>query len=153
MAGERAFDPVVWANSDVVAASSTNGSPELVPLTPKKKLYNTVGTEKKAEIPQLTAPNRIQRDGAGRRPFAMQNMVRQGDSHYSPRGPSQQLNMQTSMQYAQQFTQNTNYNHSQGPTSYPSYTGRPGRQDPTEQAFEAANSTQGEPTHQNWELN
>jgi len=92
------FDSMDW---DPAMSFGMDDSPEPVVAQPKKVEYTTVGSLVNSNnIPQLTAPNRIQREGAGRRSaMAMQQVASyQMGSYYHPR--------YATSSHGQQFTHN-----------------------------------------------
>jgi len=103
------FDSVDW-DPEMPTGPSITSSPEPVPLDPKPVAYTTVGSRvDPSAVPQFSAPNRIQREGANRRPVPLSMMQsRQFDSGFysQQRGPPPPLNMSNSMQYAQQLGRN-----------------------------------------------
>ena len=112
-AGENLFDYVEWS-PDLPSASAPD-SPELAEAvnTPQvPRAYTTVGSIINPNaVPQFTAPNRIQREGAGRRPLMSFTQSRhsipnrhQDTSFFHPRDPLPLLKMQDSMHYAQQLS-------------------------------------------------
>ncbi|CAL3968216.1 unnamed protein product [Diplocarpon coronariae] len=118
--GSEEWDP------ELPSAPSPTDSPELVAIKPKPVAYTTVGSlvDPKA-VPQFTAPNRIQREGANRRPIPLSLLQsRQFEGAFfgqqSPRGPPPPLNMSSSMQYAQQIGRQFTKVDSQGNLSSPS---------------------------------
>ncbi|KUJ14103.1 uncharacterized protein LY89DRAFT_152889 [Mollisia scopiformis] len=104
--GEDAFDSLDW-DPDLSSVKSADESPEPVPITPQPVqpiAYTTVGSVVNPNLlPQLSAPNRIQREGANRRPLMS---ILQGLQPHSAqrRGPPPPLNMSNSMHYAQQLS-------------------------------------------------
>jgi hypothetical protein len=114
--GEDLFDSIEW-DPDLPSASASD-SPELVEsviAAPQPLAYTTVGSLVNPNaVPQFTAPNRIQREGAGRRPLMtfMQNRPLilnryQEPTYFHPREVPPLLNMQDSMNYAQQLAQSS----------------------------------------------
>lgn len=108
--GEDAFDSVEWDPN--LPSASAPDSPEIVPVAPQPVAYTTVGSIVKNAAPSFTAPNRIQREGAGRRPLVpytqnrpLMPIRRQDSSYFHPRDPPPSLNMQSSMHYTQQLIQ------------------------------------------------
>ena len=109
-AGEDPFDSVEW-DPDLPSASASD-SPEPVIAAPQPLAYTTVGSLVNPNaVPQFTAPNRIQREIAGRRPLipfiqSRSSMLNrhQDSSYFHPRDPPH-LSMQSSMHYAQQLAQ------------------------------------------------
>ncbi|TAQ85477.1 hypothetical protein B7494_g6196 [Chlorociboria aeruginascens] len=100
VAGGDSFDTVEW-DPDLPSAAP-DASPEPVAVVPQALAYTTVGSLVNPNIvPQFTAPNRIQREGA-RRPMISSNS-RHHDHYYQSRDPPPPLNMQNSMQYTQQL--------------------------------------------------
>ncbi|KAH7333162.1 hypothetical protein BKA65DRAFT_404024 [Rhexocercosporidium sp. MPI-PUGE-AT-0058] len=104
------FDSVDW-DPEMPKGPSPTASPEPVPLELKPVVaYTTVGSRvDPSAVPQFSAPNRIQREGANRRPVPLSMMQsRQFDSAFynQQRGPPPPLNMSNSMQYAQQLGRN-----------------------------------------------
>ena len=95
------FDSVEW---DPDLDSALDQSPEPVAVHPIKPVtYTTVGSRVDPNIvPQFTAPNRIQREGASRR-SQMPFMNRGHHDYYSSRDQPPPLNMQNSMHYTQQL--------------------------------------------------
>ncbi|KAH8601917.1 hypothetical protein B0O99DRAFT_589084 [Bisporella sp. PMI_857] len=130
MAGaDNLFDVINWKESGSIPRPED--SPEPVTATLEKVTYNTVGSiiDPKA-VPQFTAPNRIQREGSGRRPLLgiIPGGNRHNENYYQTRNHSQHLNVQNSMHYSKQFSQspvNANFIHNQTPNpSYSSYSAR-----------------------------
>lgn len=74
-------------------------------------------------VTQIAAPNRIQREGASRRPFTSAP-VRPGPYY---RGPMPSLNNSNSMLYAQQFSHSQSPFHLNNGLSHPSACGRTSR--------------------------
>lgn len=104
------FDSVDW-DPEMPKGPSLTASPEPVPLELKPVVaYTTVGSRvDPSAVPQFSAPNRIQREGANRRPVPLSMMQsRQFDGAFfnQQRGPPPPLNMSNSMQYAQQLGRN-----------------------------------------------
>ncbi|KAG4441895.1 hypothetical protein IFR05_002636 [Cadophora sp. M221] len=104
------FDSVDW-DPEMPKGPSLAASPEPVPLELKPVVaYTTVGSRvDPSAVPQFSAPNRIQREGANRRPVPLSMMQsRQFDGAFfsQQRGPPPPLNMSNSMQYAQQLGRN-----------------------------------------------
>jgi hypothetical protein len=106
------FDSVEW-DPDLPSASAPD-SPEPIEAiiaAPQPLAYTTVGSLVDPNaVPQFTAPHRIQREGAGRRPLMnlMQNRPlmptrHQEQSYVHPHDPQLSLSMQDSMHYAQQL--------------------------------------------------
>jgi hypothetical protein len=104
--GEAAFDPLEL-DSLLQSAASPDHSPEPVPIKPQPLTYTTVGSVVNPNaVPQFSAPNRIQREGANRRPLhtllgtpRYESMLQARSA--APSLPS--LNMANSMLYAQQI--------------------------------------------------
>lgn len=98
---EDLFDSLTW-DPDLPQAIPADKSPEKITTTEKPRIaYTTVGSVVNPNIiPQFSAPHRIQREGAGRRPL-MSMSNRQYDSLLQPRGPPGALSMSNSMQYTQ----------------------------------------------------
>jgi hypothetical protein len=102
--GEEAFDPIDFA-TELSSAASPDHSPEPVPIKPQHLTYTTVGSVVNPNaVPQFSAPNRIQREGANRRP--LHTLL--GTPRYEPMVQSRgaiptlpSLNMANSMLYAQ----------------------------------------------------
>ncbi|KAH7381972.1 hypothetical protein BKA64DRAFT_764287 [Cadophora sp. MPI-SDFR-AT-0126] len=107
------FDSVDW-DPEMPKGPSLTSSPEPVPLDPKPVAYTTVGSRvDPSAVPQFSAPNRIQREGANRRPVPlsmMQSRQFDGGFYGQQRGPPPPLNMSNSMQYAQQLGRNPSNN-------------------------------------------
>ncbi|KAK0112459.1 hypothetical protein ONS96_001697 [Cadophora gregata f. sp. sojae] len=103
------FDSVDW-DPEMPKGPSLTSSPEPIPLDPKPVAYTTVGSRvDPSAVPQFSAPNRIQREGANRRPVPlsmMQSRQFDGGFYGQQRGPPPPLNMSNSMQYAQQLGRN-----------------------------------------------
>ena len=120
---ENAFESLEW-DPDLPYASIPQ-PPEIVPVVTKPVAYTTVGSIVKSVAPSFTAPNRIQREGAGRRPLMSYTQNRppvpvrhQDSSYFYPRDPLPPLNMHHSMQYKQQLTQSpTRFHQAQQPAS------------------------------------
>jgi len=110
--GEDTFDPLEWSAGLPSTTSSPSHSPEPVPIKPQPLTYTTVGSVVNPNaVPQFSAPNRIQREGANRRP--LHTLL--GTPRYEPmiqnRSPTASLpplNMANSMQYAQQIGRSPN---------------------------------------------
>ncbi|CZR58519.1 uncharacterized protein PAC_08411 [Phialocephala subalpina] len=101
--GEDAFDSLEW-DPDLPAAKSPDDSPEPVPIKPQPLAYTTVGSViNPTSTPQLAPPNRIQREGANRRPL-MSLLQGLQQSSAQRRGPPPPLSMSNSMHYAQQLS-------------------------------------------------
>lgn len=102
--GEDAFDSLEW-DSDLLPTPAPDNSPESITIKPQPVAYTTVGSLVNPNIvPQFSAPNRIQREGANRRPLLpLLGNSRQYDSMLQPRGPPPPLSMANSMHYAQQI--------------------------------------------------
>ncbi len=105
--GVDAFDSVEW-DPDLPSGVSPDKSPEPVPIKPKPVEYTTVGSLVNNKIvPQFTAPNRIQREGAQRKSLmSILHSYETGTLTNQQRGPPPPLNMANSMQYAQQIGRN-----------------------------------------------
>ncbi|RDW77601.1 hypothetical protein BP6252_05654 [Coleophoma cylindrospora] len=109
------FDTLEW-DPDLAAASRDN-SPEPITVKPQRVAYTTVGSLVNPDVvPQFTAPNRIQREGSGRRSQANEGSTRRTQpsrdhhgSYYTSHGPPP-LSAANSMQYTQQILVNVNYN-------------------------------------------
>jgi hypothetical protein len=105
--GEDSFDPLEWSSDLPSTAASPDHSPEPVSIKPQPLTYTTVGSVVNPNVvPQFSAPNRIQREGANRRP--LHTLL--GTPRYEPmvqtRAPAASLpalNMANSMHYAQQI--------------------------------------------------
>ena len=114
-AGDDLFDSVEW-DPDLPSAAAPD-SPELVETNiaaPQPRAYTTVGSIVNPNaVPQFTAPNRIQREGAGRRSLMMFMPSRpsmpsrdyESSSNFHHRDLLPPLSMQDSMHYAQQLSQ------------------------------------------------
>ncbi|RDW61447.1 hypothetical protein BP5796_11339 [Coleophoma crateriformis] len=110
------FDTLEW-DPDLAAASRDN-SPEPITVKPQRVAYTTVGSLVNPDaVPQFTAPNRIQREGSGRRSQANEGPGRRTQpsrdhhgSYYTSHGPPPPLSAANSMQYTQQILGNVNYN-------------------------------------------
>lgn len=101
--GEDAFDSLEW-DPNLPAAKSPDDSPEPVPIKPQPLAYTTVGSViNPTSTPQLAPPNRIQREGANRRPL-MSLLQGLQQSPAQRRGPPPPLSMSNSMHYAQQLS-------------------------------------------------
>jgi len=104
--GEAAFEPLEL-DTPLQSAISPDHSPEPVTIKPQPLTYTTVGSVVNPNVvPQLSAPNRIQREGANRRPLhtllgtpRYESMLQARNA--APSLPS--LNMANSMHYAQQI--------------------------------------------------
>ncbi|KAI0999679.1 hypothetical protein K3495_g8519 [Podosphaera aphanis] len=104
--GKDAFDPLEW-EPDLSSMLSVDESPKPVPMKPQPVTYTTVGSlVDPKSVQQFTAPNRIQREGANRRPLMSIIANRSFDSLFQTRGPPPPLNKSNSMQYAQQLSRN-----------------------------------------------
>jgi len=105
--GVDAFDSVEW-DPDLPSGVSPDKSPEPVPIKPKPVEYTTVGSlVNNKTVPQFTAPNRIQREGAQRKSLmSILHSYETGTLTNQQRGPPPPLNMANSMQYAQQIGRN-----------------------------------------------
>ncbi|KAE9372446.1 hypothetical protein N431DRAFT_558281 [Stipitochalara longipes BDJ] len=105
--GEDSFDPLEWSSGLPSTATSPSHSPEPVTIKPQPLTYTTVGSVVNPNVvPQFSAPNRIQREGANRRP--LHTLL--GTPRYEPMIQTRPataslppLNMANSMQYAQQI--------------------------------------------------
>ena len=125
------FDSVDW-DPEMPKGPSLTSSPEPLPLDPKPVAYTTVGSRvDPSAVPQFSAPNRIQREGANRRPVPlsmMQSRQFDGGFYGQQRGPPPPLNMSNSMQYAQQLGRNpipsSAGSHSSGSTMSRSMSGQ-----------------------------
>jgi hypothetical protein len=116
-----AFDSLDWDPD--LPHSAPDQSPEPVVATPKLVTYTTVGSLVDPDaVQQFTAPNRIQREGAGRRLLMSGMQSRSHYDYFQPRGPAPPLSMQHSMQYTQQLASSpvnfNNYSFNSGATSY-----------------------------------
>lgn len=136
-AGQDAFDSLDW-DPDLPYATLEK-SPVPVVATPKPVTYTTVGSRVDPDaVQQFTAPNRIQREGAGRRPLMMQN--RSHYDYFQPRGTAPPLSMQNSMQYTQQLAQSpnsyNNYSFNGGTPTYSDRSSQPSRMGQTFQLDE-----------------
>ncbi|KAI9640437.1 hypothetical protein NHQ30_011182 [Ciborinia camelliae] len=102
------FDSVEW-DPDLPVVRSMNDSPEPLLVEAQPVAYTTVGSRVNPNLqPQITAPNRIQREGSIRRPQLDPTHSRQANYYPHNRGPPPPLNMQNSMHYAQQLGQSSN---------------------------------------------
>jgi hypothetical protein len=113
------FDSVEW-DKDRQSAASTPDSPECVTTASEPLAYTTVGSLVRSNaLPQFTAPNRIQRGGAGRRPRrALKTHRCQDSSCFHPRDPPAPLSMPNSTPYTQQLAQSpVRFYQAQQPTS------------------------------------
>ena len=139
------FDSIDW---DPAFSLGISDSPEPVVAQPKKVEYTTVGSlVSSSSIPQITAPNRIQREGSGRRAALVIPQVGgyQMGSYYHPRFPASP--------YSQNLSQNpvnARFSLSQAPDSvYATYAhnSRNGQHQncvhPTGQEMEAAYGQKG----------
>jgi hypothetical protein len=104
---DDAFDSEEW-DPEPPSVDRTN-SPEPLTVKPQPVTYTTVGSlVKDNAIPQFTAPVRIQREGASRRPPQAPVQPRTHDSFFSPRTTTPQIGMgfagpsQRTPQYSQQ---------------------------------------------------
>lgn len=105
--GEDSFDPLEWSSDLPSTAASPDHSPEPVPIKLQPLAYTTVGSVVNPNVvPQFSAPNRIQREGANRRP--LHTLL--GTPRYEPMVQTRTassslppLNMANSMHYAQQI--------------------------------------------------
>jgi hypothetical protein len=104
---DDAFDSEEW-DPEPPSIDRTN-SPEPLTVKPQPVTYTTVGSlVKDNAIPQFTAPVRIQREGASRRPPQAPVQPRAHDSFFSPRTTTPQVGMgfagtsQRTPQYSQQ---------------------------------------------------
>ncbi|KAF7896692.1 uncharacterized protein EAF01_009095 [Botrytis porri] len=98
------FDSVEWDPD--LPVRSINNSPEPLSVEVQPVAYTTVGSRVNPNIqPQISAPNRIQREGSIRRPQLDPTHNRQTNYYPHTRGPPPPLNMQNSMHYAQQLGQ------------------------------------------------
>jgi hypothetical protein len=109
------FDSLEW-DPVLPEAPVPPHSPESATNNPQPVAYTTVGSIINPNAtPQFTAPNRIQRDGSGRRPLLPLVQGRHHDSIFQQRSHPP-LGMQSSMQYTQQLAQSPNrYNLSHTP--------------------------------------
>jgi hypothetical protein len=102
------FDSETW-DPNLPSLSPPDKSPEHVAIKPQAVAYTTVGSlvNPRATLP-LSAPNRIQREGAHRK--SLLSMI-QGYDAGSPssqsRASATPLSMANSMQYAQQISRNS----------------------------------------------
>lgn len=88
-------------------------SPKATPLA-QPVTYTTVGSVIDPNAaPQFTAPNRIQREGSGRRPMLPMMQGRQHDSFYTYRGQSP-FNASSGLHHAHQH----DYQHDQSPNNF-----------------------------------
>lgn len=111
---EDPFDSLEW-DPDMPSVSASDSPEPVQPavVVPQPRAYTTVGSLVDPNaVPQFTAPNRIQREGAGRRPLLtfMQNRqstsTRHPDSaYYAPRNLPASLTMAESMHFAQRVSQ------------------------------------------------
>lgn len=111
MAGNDPFDAQEWGPDFAnFLPPSPDQSPEPVAIRPQPVAYTTVGSVVNPRSTlQLTAPNRIQREGAHVRKSLL-SMVQMHDTatnNNQARGPPPSLNMANNMQYAQQLGRNT----------------------------------------------
>ncbi|TGO15614.1 hypothetical protein BTUL_0038g00440 [Botrytis tulipae] len=98
------FDSVEWDPD--LPVRSINNSPEPLSVEIQPVAYTTVGSRVNPNLqPQISAPNRIQREGSIRRPQLDPTHNRQPNYYSHTRGPPPPLNMQNSMHYAQQLGQ------------------------------------------------
>ncbi|KAF7959429.1 hypothetical protein EAE96_001047 [Botrytis aclada] len=98
------FDSVEWDPN--LPVRSINNSPEPLSVETQPVAYTTVGSRVNPNLqPQISAPNRIQREGSIRRPQLDPTHNRQTNYYSHTRGPPPPLNMQNSMHYAQQIGQ------------------------------------------------
>lgn len=101
------FDSVEWDPD--LPVRSVNNSPEPLSVETQPVAYTTVGSRVNPNLqPQISAPNRIQREGSIRRPQLDSTHNRQAGYYPHTRGPLPPLNMQNSMHYAQQLGQASN---------------------------------------------
>ncbi|TGO52066.1 hypothetical protein BCON_0148g00110 [Botryotinia convoluta] len=101
------FDSVEWDPD--LPVRSINNSPEPLSVETQPVAYTTVGSRVNPNLqPQISAPNRIQREGSIRRPQLDSTHNRQPNYYSHTRGPPPPLNMQNSMHYAQQLGQAPN---------------------------------------------
>ncbi|KAF5867848.1 uncharacterized protein Bfra_007043 [Botrytis fragariae] len=101
------FDSVEWDPD--LPVRSINNSPEPLSVEVQPVAYTTVGSRVNPNLqPQISAPNRIQREGSIRRPQLDPTHNRQANYYSHTRGPPPPLNMQNSMHYAQQLGQAPN---------------------------------------------
>ncbi|ESZ91734.1 hypothetical protein SBOR_7885 [Sclerotinia borealis F-4128] len=101
------FDSVEWDPD--LPVRSINDSPEPLLVEAQPVAYTTVGSRVNPNVqPQISAPNRIQREGSMRRPQLDLTHNRQANYYPHTRGPPPPLNMQNSMHYAQQLGQHSN---------------------------------------------
>ncbi|KAF7877406.1 hypothetical protein EAF04_001083 [Stromatinia cepivora] len=101
------FDSVEWDPD--LPVRSINDSPEPLLVEAQPVAYTTVGSRVNPNLqPQISAPNRIQREGSIRRPQLDPTHNRQTNYYPHTRGPPPPLNMQNSMHYAQQLGQTSN---------------------------------------------
>ncbi|EMR87639.1 hypothetical protein BcDW1_3812 [Botrytis cinerea BcDW1] len=101
------FDSVEWDPD--LPVRSINNSPEPLSVEAQPVAYTTVGSRVNPNLqPQISAPNRIQREGSIRRPQLDPTHNRQTNYYPHSRGPPPPLNMQNSMHYAQQLGQGPN---------------------------------------------
>jgi hypothetical protein len=109
------FESLEW-DPDLPEAPVPPHSPQPATTNPQPVAYTTVGSIINPNAtPQFTAPNRIQRDGSGRRPLLPLVQGRHHDSIFQHRSHLP-LGMQSSMQYTQQVAPSPNrYNLSYTP--------------------------------------
>ncbi|RAL66724.1 hypothetical protein DID88_007507 [Monilinia fructigena] len=101
------FDSVEWDPD--LPVRSINDSPEPLSVEAQPVAYTTVGSRVNPNLqPQISAPNRIQREGSIRRLQLDSTHNRQTGYYPHARGPLPPLNMQNSMHYAQQLGQASN---------------------------------------------
>ncbi|KAL3420371.1 hypothetical protein PVAG01_08870 [Phlyctema vagabunda] len=106
MGQDDGFDALEWDPS--LPPASDNNSPEQLAVTPQPLAYTTVGSlVNPSAVPQFSAPNRIQREGAGRRVQATRD-YQNAYFHHRPSAPAPALNTTHSMLYTQQLGANSN---------------------------------------------
>jgi hypothetical protein len=85
------YDSIEWLPNERQASYGESPEPLTVPPQPVAS-YTTVGSLKPATNQHFTAPNRIQRDGTGRRAPQANLQGRGHDSHFGGRNMNQQYN-------------------------------------------------------------
>lgn len=118
--GADAFDSLNW-DSDMAMAPAPDQSPEPVTSHPKPITYTTVGSRVDPDaVHQFTAPNRIQREGPGRRSLMTLMQTRQHHDYYQTRSTAPSVNIQSTIQYGQHASQTSGpfgYSHTATPAS------------------------------------
>jgi hypothetical protein len=123
----NSFESVEW-DPDLPSASGQRQYTEPPAAAVQPIAYTTVGSIVNPHAtPQFTAPNRVQREGSGRRRLLSLMQSRQHDSFYPNRGHSP-LNMASGLQHAHQIVHSPNrFNLSHTPPPHSTRSMRPAR--------------------------